>query len=553
MTLAPSCGVSGFNSFYPSDIQMALLKVRASSINGAATVQAHVYGLTNSNWSQNSVTWSNAPNLAQGVPAGSNYINNFVLGTGDSAQMVGEPVAGSTAADYLIDVTQFLRNWSGQNVSFLIARERRFFGNEQNGDGIAITSQEGDAANGPRLLLVPNTGRSSVVPPFIYVQPASQTVSAGANATFTVWAGGASPLAFQWRFNATNILVGATNASLTLTNVQAANAANYSVVVTNQGGAVTSSIAPLVVQSVVALPLLAYDAFNYLAGSVLENQGGWVTNSASAGDTIEAGSLPIPGLAAATGNRLTWGGPSLSLRLPLSTVMTTGAVYFSFALRIDSLGSSFNSVGTLAGFTTGTGTAFGTKINIRTNGTGGFNLGTSKGSGTTFGGWGPADYSVGQTIFVVGRYTFFGANGTDDQSDLWLNPSTGTFGLSAPPPTVAAVGSGGTDLTQIDRFFFRSGGSSSSPSKIVTDELRVGRTWADVTPLPPPKLNILFTGSSIALSWPTNYPDHFLQTASALTAPVSWSPVFGAPLTSGTNYLVTLDPTNAVRFFRLSN
>src|SRR5437763_37821 len=76
-----------------------------------------------------------------------------------------------------------------------------------------------------------------------------------------------------------------------------------------------------------------------------------------------------------------------------------------------------------------------------------------------------------------------GGSGTDDLCDLWLNPARTTFDAAKPPPaSVAGVGAGGTDLAQIDRFFFRSGGSSSSPAKLVADELRVGRAWADVTP-----------------------------------------------------------------------
>src|SRR5207248_2646002 len=167
--------------------------------------------------------------------------------------------------------------------------------------------------------------------------------------------------------------------------------------------------------------------------------------------------------ASSVGNRLTWGGPSMSLRLPLQTNITSGQLYFSFLLRVDTIGTSFTTAGTLAGFTTGTGTSFGSKINIQTNGIGGFNLGVSKGSGTTFGAFDPQNFAPGATIFVVGRYTFNGGSG-DDTCDLWLNPDSASFGSNAPPgATIAAVGNGGTDLTQIDRFFFRSGGSSSSP------------------------------------------------------------------------------------------
>jgi len=77
--------------------------------------------------------------------------------------------------------------------------------------------------------------------------PAGLAVTNGANATFSVGASGTAPLAYSWRFNATNVLGGATNAMLTVTNAQATNAGSYTVVVTNAYGAITSSPAVLTV------------------------------------------------------------------------------------------------------------------------------------------------------------------------------------------------------------------------------------------------------------------------------------------------------------------
>jgi hypothetical protein len=83
-------------------------------------------------------------------------------------------------------------------------------------------------------------------PPSIYLQPANQTVVAGQSATFTVGASGTVPLSFQWFFGGT-ALPGATNPSLTLSNVQFSQAGTYSVVITNGLGAITSSNAQLAV------------------------------------------------------------------------------------------------------------------------------------------------------------------------------------------------------------------------------------------------------------------------------------------------------------------
>ncbi len=78
--------------------------------------------------------------------------------------------------------------------------------------------------------------------PIIVKQPQSQLFNQGDSVTLTVGAGGTSPLAYQWRFNGTN-LPGATQPAFTFINGQPTNAGNYSVVVTNGHGSVTSAVA----------------------------------------------------------------------------------------------------------------------------------------------------------------------------------------------------------------------------------------------------------------------------------------------------------------------
>ena len=79
-------------------------------------------------------------------------------------------------------------------------------------------------------------------PPAITTQPQDQYVAAGGFASFSVTAGGAATLFYQWRKEGVPIS-GQTSATLSFVNVQAANAARYSVVVTNMQGSVTSSVA----------------------------------------------------------------------------------------------------------------------------------------------------------------------------------------------------------------------------------------------------------------------------------------------------------------------
>ena len=85
--------------------------------------------------------------------------------------------------------------------------------------------------------------------PVIVSDPQSLTVTAGDGATFVVVAGGSPVLTYQWYFNTTTVLANATNATLTLTNLQSTNAGTYSVIVSNSAGSATSLLATLTVTS----------------------------------------------------------------------------------------------------------------------------------------------------------------------------------------------------------------------------------------------------------------------------------------------------------------
>ena len=84
------------------------------------------------------------------------------------------------------------------------------------------------------------------VPPFITTQPTDQTVPTGATVTLTSFAGGTQPIYYQWNFGGVGIW-GATNAGLTLNDIQTNDAGIYSLTVSNAGGLATSSNAILTV------------------------------------------------------------------------------------------------------------------------------------------------------------------------------------------------------------------------------------------------------------------------------------------------------------------
>jgi Pectate lyase len=93
-----------------------------------------------------------------------------------------------------------------------------------------------------------------IEPPVITTQPVSQTADLGASITFSVSATGDN-LTYQWKKGGVD-LPGATSASYTINNVTADDAGNYTVVVTNGGGSVTSAAATLAVNTPDTIPTI---------------------------------------------------------------------------------------------------------------------------------------------------------------------------------------------------------------------------------------------------------------------------------------------------------
>ena len=117
-----------------------------------------------------------------------------------------------------------------------------------NGPGASLQRRVmSDYGNDPVNWLagVPTPGATSgagiIAAPVINSVPMSHGAVLGSTDTFTVLAGGAMPLTYQWSFNGT-VLPGATNTSFSVTNLQLTSAGFYSVLVVNPAGAASASL-----------------------------------------------------------------------------------------------------------------------------------------------------------------------------------------------------------------------------------------------------------------------------------------------------------------------
>jgi hypothetical protein len=225
------------------------------------------------------------------------------------------------------------------------------------------------------------------------------------------------------------------------------------------------------------VPLPHYDGFDYPAGQNLGAQTGWA--SLNTGDTLftATGNLSYPGFAASTGNMITFDGAGLDAAKRFDST-SSGTVYYSFLFKVTSLGSLSATGGYFATFyQSPTSTTGGTCVWTRLNGTE-FDIGVSVRITSPIS-WSSVK-SLNTTYLIVASYEFV-AGTINDVSKIWINPEASTFGaLTAPTETMTSTNST-TDLTAVARVQIRQDGATTTPF-IELDELRIGTSWADVTP-----------------------------------------------------------------------
>ena len=152
------------------------------------------------------------------------------------------------------------------------------------------TAARASNSHDPAAGLSPAADGAGETAAYVVTPPADQVAALGGSVTFSVVAGGTPPLAYQWRFNGTD-LSGATNASLVLTNVQPTDNGVYTVAVSNAFGVALSAEARL---RVMGLPE-ALNATNLVWVSPTTPP--WFAQSTLARDGFAAAAVPATSLA----------------------------------------------------------------------------------------------------------------------------------------------------------------------------------------------------------------------------------------------------------------
>jgi hypothetical protein len=329
----------------------------------------------------------------------------------------------------------------------------------------------------------------------------------------------------------------------------------------------------------------SYAAGDPLAGQTNALGEGWVAiNTTSGGQAVglASGSLTAPtNLPSSSGNMVQLFnqlGPGARYNFPSKTSNT---VYYSVLIQLQDIssllvantnthgGGSFNmglnNSTTVNQAAQPTGYAATLYYGNVTNSSGtslGYILGIGRGTGSTNRFWETnAPHAVGDTLFVVASYEFV-AGASNDIVRLWINPNPSTFGAdNFPTPDVLVdntnnISYDGDTGSGLITSFLMANRNTGSPNLMYADELRLGTTWADVTPntnaVVIPKLSISTVDpNTVQLSWRGDATGFTLQgTGQLLSSGTPWATVPGTPTTSGTN-LIQTDAISGMKFYRL--
>ncbi|MEH7177550.1 DNRLRE domain-containing protein [Neobacillus vireti] len=120
-------------------VKEAIFALSGKIGSNTTSVELDVFGLTNDNWSEDTITWENSPNHAQE--------SVLVTGVGDSATYLGSITVDSAEPEKInVDVTDFVRSQPDGKMTLMIVDTKG-----QNGNINIYSKEEANQDNRPSL------------------------------------------------------------------------------------------------------------------------------------------------------------------------------------------------------------------------------------------------------------------------------------------------------------------------------------------------------------------------------------------------------------------
>ena len=233
-----------------------------------------------------------------------------------------------------------------------------------------------------------------------------------------------------------------------------------------------------------------YDSFDYPVGNLglasgpvipavnpatSSSTGNWNYGSTKSAK-VQVGSLTYPGLLTSATSlndiNLVNTGSAVDERMVLTATSIASPVYFSFIMKVKAVPAASTRLASLRGTTNSSG-ILAPNVKIAPSGSY-YQITVDGGSGTP---QSTADMSINNNVLVVVKYTS-SATANGGTTDVWINPAASDLGSSTDPtPTFAGI-TGGV-LLNVTGFSFRTGLGVVNAD---VDELRIGDSWANVTP-----------------------------------------------------------------------
>jgi hypothetical protein len=141
-----------------------------------------------------------------------------------------------------VPVTSAVTNWTSSDTNIITVSSTGLITGVSGGSATVSATAGGVTATSPTITV-------AVTKPVITEQPTPDTVAAGDSVTFAANAVGGD-LSYQW-YDGGTLIQGATSDTFTLTNLLLAQSGNYTVVVSNALGVVTSTVAALTVDTAI--------------------------------------------------------------------------------------------------------------------------------------------------------------------------------------------------------------------------------------------------------------------------------------------------------------